>query len=56
MMTWGCAIDKYEGKIYYSNRVDMTVMRANLDGSGVETFIPAEAEINPNAMAIDKPR
>jgi PKD repeat protein len=53
MMTWGLAIDKDGGKIYYSNRVSMNVMRANLDGSVVEVFIPAEAEINPNAMAID---
>lgn len=55
-MCWGLAIDKEAGKIYYSNRVDMNVKRANLDGSGVEVFIPAGAEINPNAMAIDKAR
>lgn len=53
MFTWGMAIDKEGGKIYYPNRVSMTVMSANLDGSGVSIFIPAEAEINPNAMAID---
>ena len=51
--TWGMAIDKDGGKVYYPNRASGTVMRANLDGSGVEVFIPAEAEINPNAMAID---
>ncbi len=51
--TWGMAIDKETGKIYYPNRVELTIMRANLDGSNVETFIPASAEINPNAIAID---
>lgn len=50
---WGMAIDKDSGKIYYPNRVDMTIMRANLDGSNVEVFIPSTANINPNAMAID---
>jgi len=50
---WGMAIDKENGKIYYPNRVEMTIMRANLDGSNVETYIPASAEINPNAMTID---
>ncbi len=51
--SWGMALDKEGGKVYYPNRVNGTVMRANLDGSGVEVFIPAEAEINPNAMALD---
>ncbi len=51
--SWGMALDKKGGKVYYPNRVNGTVMRANLDGSGVEVFIPAEAEINPNGMAID---
>lgn len=50
---WGMAIDKDGNKIYYPNRVDMTIMRANLDGSNVEVFIPSTADINPNAMAID---
>jgi hypothetical protein len=31
----------------------MTIMRANLDGSDVEIFIPSSANINPNAMTID---
>jgi hypothetical protein len=47
------AINIEGGKIYYPNRVTNTVMTANLDGSGVQVFIPAEAEINPNAMALD---
>lgn len=50
---WGMAIDKENSKIYYPNRVDMTIMRADLDGNNVETFIPATANINPNAMTID---
>lgn len=50
---WGMAIDKEEQKIYYPNRADMTIMRANTDGSHVEVFIPALANINPNAMTID---
>jgi PKD repeat protein len=50
---WGMAIDRDGGKIYYPNRVDMNIMRANLDGSSVEVFLPATANINPNAMAID---
>ena len=51
--TWGMALDKDGGHIYYPNRVTNTVMTANLDGSGVKVFIPAEAEINPHAMALD---
>jgi len=51
--TWGITIDKESGKIYYPNRVEMTIMRANLDGSNVEIFIPSTANINPNAMTID---
>lgn len=54
--TWGMALDKEGGHIYYPNRVNNTVMRANLDGSGVTVFIPAEAEINPNAMTLDRAR
>jgi hypothetical protein len=50
---WGMAIDKESGKIYYPNRTEMTIMRANLDGSNVEIFIPSLANINPNAMSID---
>lgn len=50
---WGMAIDKEGGKIYYPNRVDLTIMRANLDGSDTEIFIPSSADINPNAMTID---
>lgn len=56
MMCWGLAIDKDAGWIYYSDRVGMQIKRARLDGSGIEVFIPPEAEINPNAMAIDKAR
>lgn len=51
--SWGMAIDKEGGKMYYPNRVNGTIMRANLDGTGVEVFIPAEAEIDPHAMAFD---
>jgi PKD repeat protein len=50
---WGMAIDKEGGKIYYPNRSNMSIMRANLDGTNIETFIPTIADINPNAMTID---
>jgi hypothetical protein len=53
---WGMAVDKEEGKIYYPNRVDGTIMKADANGSNVEIFIPAEADITPNAMTIDKAR
>jgi hypothetical protein len=52
----GMAVDKEAGKIYYPNRVDGTIMKADANGSNVEIFIPAEADINPNAMTIDKAR
>ncbi len=52
--TWGMAIDKDAEKIYYPDKANGTIKKANLDGSGVEIFIPAEAEIYPHAMAIDK--
>lgn len=52
--TWGLAIDTDGGKVYYSDKGGGTIKRANLDGSEVEIFIPAEAEIFPHAMAIDK--
>src|SRR3954469_20626377 len=32
-------IDKRNGKLYWSDREGMRVMRANLDGSGVETLV-----------------
>jgi len=51
--TWGMALDKENGRLYYPNRASGTVMTAKADGSEVKVFIPAEAEINPNAMAID---
>lgn len=54
--TWGMAIDKEEGKIYYPNRVDMTIRRADIDGNNTEIFVPVSADINPNAMTIDKYR
>lgn len=53
---WGMAIDAEAGKIYYPNRVEMTIMRANLDGTNVEVFIPSSANIDPNAMTIDTHR
>lgn len=52
--TWGLAVDADGGKIYYPDKQAGTIKRANLDGSDVEVFIPAEAEIFPHAMAIDK--
>ncbi len=52
-MAWGLAIDKDAGKIYYPDRVGNTIKRANLDGSGIEVFVPAGAIIDPHGMAID---
>jgi len=50
---WGLAIDFDAGKVYYGDRNSGTIKRANLDGSDIEVVVPASAEINPNAMAID---
>jgi len=50
---WGIALDLDAGKIYYPDRNSGTIKRANLDGSGIEIVVPASANINPNAMAID---
>ncbi len=52
-MAWGIAVDLDAGKVYYGDRASGTVKRANLDGSNIEVVVPASANINPQAVAID---
>lgn len=47
---WGMAIDHDAGKIYWSNKTNGVIIRANLDGSEKEEFI---TDCNPYAIAID---
>jgi DNA-binding beta-propeller fold protein YncE len=46
----GIAIDAACGKMYWADRLDGTINRANLDGSGVEEVSPV-APGDPNALA-----
>ncbi|MCK7509014.1 MAG: hypothetical protein MZV70_36595 [Desulfobacterales bacterium] len=45
--TWGMAIDKESGRIYYPNRVEMTIMRANLDGSECGNIYSFDGKYQP---------
>lgn len=47
---WGMAIDHDAGKIYWSDKTNGVIVRANLDGSEKEEFI---TDCNPYAIAID---
>lgn len=55
----GVAVDVEGGKIYWSNMGSLlgtgggTLQRANLDGSGVETIVPAGVARTPKQMQID---
>jgi hypothetical protein len=55
----GVAIDVAGGKIYWSNMGSLlglgggTVQRANLDGSGVETIVPAGIAQTPKQLQLD---
>src|SRR5208337_5247616 len=41
-------LDKKNGKLYWSDREGMRVMRANLDGSNIETLVdPSEGDERP---------
>jgi hypothetical protein len=45
-------IDKVNGKLYWSDREGMRVMRANLDGSNIETLVDtSEGDARPGADA-----
>jgi len=45
-------IDKLNGKLYWSDREGMRVMRANLDGSNIETLVDtSEGDARPGADA-----
>jgi len=47
---WGMAIDLDAGKIYWSDKTNKKIVRANLDGSEKEDFV---TDVNPHAMDID---
>lgn len=47
---WGMAIDLDAGKIYWSDKTNGIIVRANLDGSEKEDFV---TNCNPYAIAID---
>ncbi|MCF8364233.1 MAG: PKD domain-containing protein [Bacteroidales bacterium] len=47
---WGMDVDLDAGKIYWSDKTNLKIVRANLDGSEKEDFI---TDCNPYAIAID---
>lgn len=52
--TWGIAIDRENGKLFWSYKMSNTnpdgkIIRANLDGTGQEDWVTG---INPNAMTV----
>lgn len=47
---WGMAIDHDAGKIYWSNKTNGIIIRANLDGTEKEEFVSG---VNPYALALD---
>ena len=55
----GVAVDVAGGKVYWTNMGNLlglgggTLQRANLDGSGVETIVPAGVAQTPKQMTID---
>jgi DNA-binding beta-propeller fold protein YncE len=50
---WGMDIDIEGGFVYWSNKADGIIVRANLDGSNQTDWITGQY---PHAIAIDKPR
>lgn len=50
---WGMEVDVENGKVYWGDRANDRLVRANLDGSGQEDFITG---VDPDAMILDKYR